>query len=39
MDDVALTNNLPVNTTFLYMNAQVQSVTGTTAKLLALNKM
>jgi hypothetical protein len=39
MDDVALTNNLPVNTTFLYMNAQVQSVTGTTAKLLALNKL
>ena len=39
MDDVALTNNLPVNTTFLFMQAHAQSVTGTTAKLLALNKM
>lgn len=39
MDDVAITSNLPVNTTFLYMNAQTMSVTGTTAKLLALNKM
>jgi len=39
MDDVALTNNLPVNTTFMYMQAHCLSVTGTTAKLLALNKM
>lgn len=39
MDDVAITSNLPVNTTFMYMQAQTQSVTGTTAKLLALNKM
>jgi len=39
MDDVALTNNLPVNTTFLFMQAHAQSVTGTTAKLLAINKM
>jgi len=39
MDDVAITSTLPVNTTFLYMNAQTKSVTGTTAKLLALNKM
>jgi len=39
MDDVAITTNLPVNTTFMYMQAQTQSVSGTTAKLLALNKM
>jgi len=39
MDDVALTNTLPVNTTFMYMQAHCSSVTGTTAKLLALNKM
>ena len=30
---------LPVNTTFLYANALIQSVTGTTAKLLALNRI
>ena len=39
MDDVAITSNLPVNTTFMYMQAHTQSVSGTTAKLLALNKM
>jgi len=39
MDDVAITTNLPVNTTFMYMQAHTQSVSGTTAKLLALNKM
>ena len=39
MDDVAITTNLPVNNTFLYMQAHAMSVTGTTAKLLALNKM
>jgi hypothetical protein len=39
MDDVGITSNLPVNSTFLYMQAHTQSVTGTTAKLLALNKM
>ncbi len=39
MDDVGITSNLPVNTTFLYMQAHTQSVSGTTAKLLALNKM
>ena len=39
MDDVGITANLPVNTTFLYMQAHTQSVTGTTAKILSLNKM
>ena len=39
MDDVAITSNLPVNTTFMYMQAHTQSVSGTTAKLLAINKM
>lgn len=31
--------NLPVNTVFMYMQSHIQSVTGTTAKLLALNRM
>lgn len=31
--------NLPANTAFFYMQAHIQSVTGTTAKLLALNRM
>ena len=39
MDDVAITSNLPVNTTFLYMQAHAMSVSGTTAKILSLNKM
>lgn len=39
VDNVELTANLPVNTTFLYMHAQIMSVTGTTAKLLALNRL
>lgn len=39
MDDVAITSNLPVNTTFMYMHAQTMSVTGTTAKILSLNSM
>lgn len=33
------TSNLPANTIFMYMQSQIQSVTGTTAKLLALNRM
>jgi hypothetical protein len=33
------TANLPGNTEFFYMQAHIQSVTGTTAKLLALNRM
>jgi hypothetical protein len=39
VDDVAITSNLPVDTTFLFMQAHCQSVTGTTAKALALNRM
>jgi len=39
MDDVGLSANLPVNTTFLYMQAHCQSVSGTTAKIMSLNKM
>lgn len=39
VDNVVLTDTLPVNTTFLYAHAQIQSVTGTTAKLLALNRI
>lgn len=39
VDNVAITANLPVATTFLYAHAQIQSVTGTTAKLLALNRI
>jgi len=31
--------NLPANTVFMYMQSHIQSVTGTTAKLLALNRM
>lgn len=31
--------NLPSTTTFMYMQAQIQSTVGTTAKLLALNRM
>lgn len=31
--------NLPANTNFMYMQSHIQSVTGTTAKLLALNRM
>lgn len=37
--DTTITANLPVNTAFLFAHAQVQSVTGTTAKLLALNRI
>ena len=39
MDDVAVTSNIPVNTAFMYMQAHTQSVSGTTAKLFAVNKM
>lgn len=38
-DDVTVTANLPGNTTFMYAHASIQSVTGTTAKLLALNRI
>lgn len=39
LDNVDVTATLPAATTFLYMQAHTQSQTGTTAKLLALNKM
>ena len=39
VDDVTITTNLPVNTTFLYAHAQCRSTAGTTAKLLALNRI
>ena len=39
VNNVALSTTLPAATTFMYMQAHCQSVTGTTAKLLALNKM
>lgn len=39
MDDTTVSTNLPVNTAFMFMHAQCMSVTGTTAKLLALNRM
>jgi hypothetical protein len=39
VDDVVLNTTLPVNTTFLFMQAQCMSVTGTTAKILSLNRM
>lgn len=38
-DNTTFTTNLPTNTTFLYMQAHTQSTSGTTAKLLALNRM
>lgn len=39
VNNVVFNTTLPVNTTFLYMQAHNQSVTGVTAKLLALNRM
>lgn len=39
IDNVVLNTTLPAATTFLYMQAHCQSVTGTTAKLLALNRL
>lgn len=38
-DDLEITSNLPQNTQFMYAHASIQSVTGTTAKLLALNRI
>lgn len=38
-DNTPFTTNLPTNTTFLYMQAHTQSTSGTTPKLLALNRM
>jgi hypothetical protein len=34
-----ITTNLPANTTFMYMQTHINSVTGTTSKLLSVNKM
>lgn len=39
VDNVVLTTNLPVATTFLNAHAQIRSTTGTTAALLALNRI
>jgi len=39
VDDVTVTTNLPVDTTFMFAHAAVRSTTGTTAALLALNRI
>lgn len=39
MNNVDISANLPSNTTFLFAHAQAQSTVGTTAKLLALNRI
>ena len=39
VDNVSITSNIPVNTTFMYMWAGCMSTVGTTAKLFALNRM
>ena len=39
VDNVAFSTNIPANTTFMYMQAHAGSVTGTTAKVLSLNRM
>ena len=39
VDNVSVSTNLPSNTVFMYMHAQTRSTSGTTAKLLALNRM
>lgn len=39
VDNVDISANLPVNTTFLNMHAQAQSTVGATAKILSLNKL
>ena len=39
VNNVVFNTTIPAATTFLYMQAHCQSVTGTTAKLLALNRM
>ena len=38
-ENTNLTANLPANTTFMYAHAQIRSTVGTTAKLLALNRI
>jgi len=39
INNVDITANLPTNTTFLFMQAHAMSTVGTTAKLLALNRL
>lgn len=39
VDNLIITTNLPLNTAFLYMQAQIESVTGTVPKMLSLNRM
>lgn len=39
MDDVVISTNLPVNTVFMFAHAVIRSTTGTTAALLALNRI
>lgn len=39
MDDVEITSTLPVSTTFMFAHAAIRSTTGTTAALLALNRI
>jgi hypothetical protein len=39
INNLVITTNLPANTTFMYMQSLIQSTTGTTAKLLSLNRM
>lgn len=39
LDTNTETTNLPLNTTFMYMQSHIQSTVGTTPKLLALNRM
>lgn len=39
VDNTVHSTNLPVNTTFLFAHAQARSTVGTTAKLLALNRI
>ena len=39
VNNVNVATNTPANTAFLYAHAQVMSVTGTTGKVLALNRI
>lgn len=39
IDDATINTNLPANTTFMYAHAAIRSTTGTTAALLALNRI
>lgn len=39
VDNTVVTANLPVSTTFLYMQAHTRSTSGTTAKVLSINRL